>query len=94
MNWPRLILFVSLLVWTCPSALAAEKECPGPGCPAVKGDLFKKEGEFYVIRDFAGNKVRVRVDKSTRLEGTINIGDRIEALVTEEGYAVSIRPLK
>ncbi|MBI4400893.1 MAG: hypothetical protein HY581_04610, partial [Nitrospirae bacterium] len=57
-----------------------------------KGDLLKIEGEFYVVKDAAGKEVRLHVDNSTKLEGNIKAGDKIEAQATDKGHAVSIKP--
>ena len=64
------------------------------GSQTIQGDLLKIEGEFYVVKDAAGQEVRLHVDKTTRLEGALKAGDRIEAQATDKGHAVSIRPAK
>jgi len=60
----------------------------------VKGDLLKIEGEFYVVKDAAGKEVRLHVNKETKLEGAPKAGDKIEAQVTAEGHANSIKAAK
>ena len=60
------------------------------GSQTIQGDLLKVEGEFYVVKDMTGKEVRLHVDKTTKLEGSFNAGDRIEAQVTEKGHALSI----
>ncbi len=57
----------------------------------VKGDLLKMDGEFYVVKDMAGKEIRLHVDKTTKLEGTIKTGDKIEAQASEKNHALSIR---
>ena len=57
----------------------------------VKGDVLLKEGEFYVIKDITGHEVRVHVSSETKLDGAIKTGDKIEAKVTSDGHAISIR---
>ena len=66
---------------------------PSQGGPdqIVKGDVLLKEGEFYVIRDITGHEVRVHVSPETKMDGVIKTGDKIEAKVTSDGHAVSIR---
>lgn len=64
------------------------------GSQTIQGDLLKIEGEFYVVKDAAGKEVRLHVDKTTRLEGALKAGDKIEAQATDKGHAVSIRPAK
>jgi ribosomal protein S1 len=59
----------------------------------IKGDVLKKEGEFYTIHDTAGHDVRVHVDKSTKLDGSLPflVGDEVEAQVTAQGHALAIK---
>ncbi len=64
------------------------------GSQTIQGDLLKIEGEFYVVKDAAGKEVRLHVDKSTKLEGALKAGDKIEAQATDKGHAVSIKPAK
>lgn len=66
---------------------------PSQGGPEqiVKGDVLLKEGEFYVIRDITGHEVRVHVSPDTKMDGPLKTGDKIEAKVTSDGHAISIR---
>jgi len=57
----------------------------------VKGDVLLKEGEFYIIRDITGHEVRVHVGPDTKMEARLKTGDKIEAKVTSDGHAISIR---
>ena len=65
---------------------------PQPAFPWVKGELMQIEGEYYVVRDVEGKDVRVHVDKGTRIETPVKIGDFVEVQRTLPGHAVSIRP--
>ncbi len=60
---------------------------------AVKGDLLKMEGEFYTIHDTSGHEVRVHIDKTTKLDASLPfiVGDKVEAQVTAQGHALSIK---
>lgn len=57
----------------------------------VQGDLLKIDGEFYVVKDMAGKETRLHVDKTTLLDGTIKVGDKVEVQATEKDHAFSIR---
>jgi hypothetical protein len=57
----------------------------------VKGDVLLKEGEEYVIKEMSGREVRVHVNAETKKDGVIKVGDKIEATVTREGHATSIK---
>lgn len=49
-----------------------------------------REGEFYIVKDITGHEVRLHVNKETKLDGTVKVGDKIEARVTSEGHATSL----
>ena len=57
----------------------------------VNGDLLKIEGEFYVVKDILGKETRLHVDKTTTMDGSINVGEKVEAHATEKNHALSIR---
>lgn len=61
------------------------------GTKTVKGDLLKIEGEFYTVHDTAGHEVRLHVDKTSKLEGTFKTGDKVEAQVTDNSHALSMK---
>ena len=56
----------------------------------VKGDVLMTEGEFYIVKDITGHEVRLHVNKETKMDGKVKVGDKIEAKVTPEGHATSI----
>ncbi len=64
---------------------------------AVQGEIVKIDGEFYVVRDASGKEVRIHVDKDTMTDkgaiqgDSLKVGDRIEAEVTPQGHARSIK---
>jgi uncharacterized protein YdeI (BOF family) len=91
----QLIGLIALTAILClgfaPLTYAAD-EPAAAGSQTVKGDLLKIEGEIYVVKDAAGKEVRLHVDRSTRLEGNIRTGDKIEAQATEKGHATLIKP--
>ena len=49
-----------------------------------------REGEFSIVKDITGPEVRVHVNKETKLDGMVKVGDKIEARVTSEGHATSL----
>ena len=88
-------LFVFALVLTVgmvPLSYAADlTESPTP--MMVMGDLLKIDGDFFVVKDatYAGKEVRLHVDKTTKLEGTFKVGDKVEAKATETDHALWIK---
>ncbi len=93
-----LLAFVAILsVGMAPLTYAAEPmaapgEMASPGSRAVKGDLLRIDGDFYVVKDASGREVRLHVDGTSKLEGTFKAGDKIEAQASEKGHALSIKP--
>ncbi|MEP6600294.1 MAG: hypothetical protein ABJB49_00620 [Nitrospirota bacterium] len=57
----------------------------------VKGELLKIQGEFYTVKDQSGNEIRLHVNKDTKVDGNLNVGDKIEAQRTPSGHAVSVK---
>jgi hypothetical protein len=93
-----LLAFAAILsVGMAPLTYAAEPlatpgEMAAPGSQAIKGDLLRIDGEFYVVKDTSGKEVRLHVDGTSKLEGTFKAGDKIEAQASDKGHALSIRP--
>jgi hypothetical protein len=85
-----LLAFVAIL--SVGMAMAAPGEMAAPGSQAIKGDLLRIDGEFYVVKDTSGKEVRLHVDATSKLEGTFKAGDKIEAQASDKGHALSIRP--
>jgi hypothetical protein len=65
-----------------------------PSTQTVNGDLLKIEGEFYVVKDILGKETRLHVDKTTTMDGSINVGEKVEAQATEKNHALSIRHIQ
>ena len=78
------LLKVDLVGGTYASDVAAVSQ-------TLKGDVLKIEGEYYVLKDPTGMEVRLHVDKTSQLEGEVKAGDKIEAQVTRNGHAESIK---
>ncbi|MDZ4854328.1 MAG: hypothetical protein SGJ26_05655 [Nitrospirota bacterium] len=72
----------------------AAGEMAAPSSQTVNGDLLKIEGEFYVVKEMSGKEIRLHVDKTTSLDGSINVGEKVEAQATGKNHAVSIRYLQ
>ena len=65
-----------------------------PSSQTATGDLLKVDGEFYVVKEMSRNEIRLHVDKTSTLDGSINVGEKVEAQATEKNHAVSIRHLQ
>lgn len=70
---------------------AGPADFPQPAFPWVKGQLMQIEGEFYVLKDAEGKDVRIHVDKGTKMAGSFQVGDILEAKRTLQGHALEIK---
>jgi hypothetical protein len=79
-----------------PSAKASEKmgKSTSSAAETVKGEVLKIEGENYTIKDASGKEIRLHVDKTTKTQGALKVGDKVEAEATAEGHATSIKAAK
>ena len=60
----------------------------------IKGEVLKVDGDNYVVKDERSKKeVKFTIEKDVRasLERPLKQGDRIEAFLTPEGYAKTVR---
>lgn len=62
------------------------------GGNTIIGEVLRVEGDTYFVKGPDGKEVRLNTDLSTQKSGVFTQGDRIEANVTEENLALSIRP--
>jgi len=60
----------------------------------IKGEVLKVDGDNYVVKDERSKKeVKFTIEKDVKasLERPLKQGDRVEAFLTPEGYAKSVR---
>jgi hypothetical protein len=87
-----LIVAVQVLLGIGMTGTGVTADAPQGGSEQiVKGDVLLKEGEEYVIKEMSGREVRVHVNAETKKDGVIKVGDKIEATVTRDGHALSIK---
>jgi hypothetical protein len=53
------------------------------GIDTIKGEVLSIEGHDYVVQQFYGKEVRLMTDGTSRVTGSIALGDSIEAKVRE-----------
>ncbi len=61
---------------------------PLQGIRTIQGEVVRVDGETYVVKSDDGREVQVQADMTTRRLETIQSGDRIEADVDDDNYAV------
>jgi hypothetical protein len=97
-----LIVVAVLTITGVNTVFAAEKIGPSaPGSSAgggfggadetIQAEILRIEGDKYTVRDRTGNRVSFRVDDQTKMELRPQVGDRIEAVLTEGGQAKLIK---
>lgn len=92
MNRKTGALVLASAIFMSPSAFAVDLDLNANApTQTIKGEVFKVE-ESYWIKDASGNKVRVLVDDTTKMDRIPKVGDKIEAQVTSQGRARSIKP--
>jgi len=67
---------------------------PAPSATAsqtVKGEVILSGDQVLVVKDGAGRGVLVQVSKATQFNGTVKVGDKVEAEVSRDGQALSIK---
>lgn len=89
-----LFIFAVIISIGMASYSYAAGDMAAPSSQTVKGDLLKIDGEFYVVKEMSGKEIRLHVDKTSTLDGSINVGEKVEAQATEKNHAVSIRHLQ
>lgn len=89
-------MLITIILLLVPALVQADS--PGDrqtaSAVAIKGDVLYWEGEELVVKEISGREARLRVNEQTKIEGAsgkLKTGDKIEAMVTSEGIAQSIR---
>lgn len=60
----------------------------------IKGELVKVEEGTYFVKSDEGKELRLHADKKTKMIGTVAKGEHIEATITDQNHALSIRAIK
>jgi hypothetical protein len=87
-------LFVLLLLLASPPTYANPSDGVQPtAATMVKGDILYLEGEYLIVKEVSGQESRVHVNGQTKIEnvaGRLKSGDKITAMVTTDGHALSV----
>jgi|SRR5687767_1591392 hypothetical protein len=86
-----MVLAISLVLSI---TMDATGQASGPSSTAadiVHGDVLNIEGDTYTIKDVTGHEVHLRIDAQTHQEDRIKVGDKVEAQVSSDGRAQTIR---
>ena len=55
----------------------------------IEGVVLKIDGDLYLVKDLAGNEVKLRADSKTKKDGNLTVGDKILARLEGPGVAAS-----
>ena len=103
---PRLSGAVALFMMSCAIAAAPtaslgateQREQDAPRSSVYRGEVVVHEATKLVMKDSNGQRMELRLGPDTLIQGRpgapFRPGDLIEADVTPEGYAKSIRPMR
>jgi uncharacterized protein YdeI (BOF family) len=57
----------------------------------LRGEVLLIDGDKYIVRDSSGNKVSFRVNEQTKMEVSPQVGEKIEAILSEGGQAKLVK---
>ncbi len=57
----------------------------------MKGKVVMLSGKVCVVRDATGKSVRFKIDKETKIDGSVKEGQKIEISATPDGVVLSIK---
>ena len=58
------------------------------------GDLFRIDGEHYMLTDASGREITFRIGGDAKGNSQVRMGDHVKLEMTPDGQAISIRPAK
>ena len=85
-----IVAVISLLIDTF-DAMGQPAGRSSSAADVIHGDVLNIEGDTYIIKDVTGHEVQLRVDAETQHEDRIKVGDKVEAQVSSDGHAQTIR---
>ena len=62
------------------------------GVHIIQGDVMHVEGGIYLVKGLDGKEMSLRADNTTMKTEKIKVGDRIEAKIDENNFALSLLP--
>jgi len=86
------LIFFALGAGGAHDALAGpDSKAAAVAAQLVKGEVVLLSGEVCVVRDATGRSVLFKVDKGTKIDGSVKEGKKVEVAATSDGVALSIR---
>lgn len=87
-----LLIFFPLGVGGGKHALAGADSESSPSSPqSMKGEVVMLSGEVCVVRDATGKSVLFKIDKGTKIDGSVKEGKKVEVSASADGRALVIK---
>ena len=91
------ISLMVIVIWgqLVPSQAASTQVPQPPSSPSTKveGQIVRKQGQYYVIKDSHGKEFYLLVSLDTELSGTFKPGDRVAVWTSPIEHAIAIRAI-
>jgi hypothetical protein len=86
------LTFFLLRVGGAPDALAGpDPKAAAAAAQQVKGEVVMLAGEVCVVRDATGKSVLFKIDKETKIDGSVKEGRKVEVSASADGRALVIK---
>ncbi len=84
---------VSGIAWAAEPASkpGAVAPAPEPSAASVQGQVLTIEPEAVVLGTQGGGQVRLKLNKDTKMERALKVGDKVEAEIGPEHLAVNLK---
>jgi hypothetical protein len=82
------------VAWTADSAVkqGAESLNPPSATSSLKGQVLKIEPDAFVLGTDGGGQVRLKINKDTKVERALKVGDKVQAEVGADNQLVVLKP--
>lgn len=87
------VLILAVIMSSSSQGLAATSLLAQSGTVSetVKGEVILTGDQVLVVKDGAGRGVLLQVSKVTQFDGTVKVGDKVEAQLSRDGQALSVK---
>lgn len=86
-----LLLFACLVMFGISTAIAAQPVQNLSASQTVKGEVLIISEDLFVVKNKEGQGLALSLVESTKVDTGVRVGDKVEATVTTDGTAVSIK---
>ncbi len=76
-----------------PAHADADSKTAASSPQSLKGEVVMLSGELCVVKDATGKSVLFKVDKETRIDGSVKEGKKVEVSASSDGRALAIKEI-